>query len=224
MLNIAAIEKKLGYVFCNKELLTTALTHVSYAHAYGGVDNERLEYLGDAVLELLITERQYFESVATEGSMTKRRQGLVSKLPLKEAVLRMGVLEHLRYVGGKDNVGDKTVSSLYESLLAAVYLDGGMDAARAFLERYPLQVSQRSGGNYKGDLQEYLQKQGKPLPVYTFRKEGQDNAPTFYCEAIAEGKKGEGKGETKRSAEQQAAHRLLLTLKNTREKRKIEKE
>ena len=126
MLNLAAIEKKIGYVFSNKTLLKTALTHVSYARAHGGADNERLEYLGDAVLELLITEKQYFDSVSTEGAMTKNRQSLVSKLPLKEAVLRMGVAEHLRYFGGKDNVGDKTVSSLYESLLAAVYLDGGM--------------------------------------------------------------------------------------------------
>lgn len=213
MLDFNEIEKKIGYRFHNRTLLETALTHVSYARVYGGSDNERLEYLGDAVLEMLITERQYFESVASEGSMTKSRQGLVSKLPLKEAVERMDVAQYLRFVGGKDNVGDKTVSSLYESLLAAVYLDGGVDEARAFLARHELLATERSTGNYKGELQEFLQKQGKPLPVYSFHKEGQDNAPVFYCEAAADGKVGCGKGGTKRAAEQEAARQLLTKLK-----------
>lgn len=213
MLDFNEIEKKIGYRFHNRALLETALTHVSYARVYGGADNERLEYLGDAVLEMLITERQYFESVASEGSMTKSRQGLVSKLPLKEAVERMDVAQYLRFVGGKDNVGDKTVSSLYESLLAAVYLDGGVDEARAFLARHELLATERSTGNYKGELQEFLQKQGKPLPVYSFHKEGQDNAPVFYCEAAADGKVGGGSGGTKRAAEQEAARQLLTKLK-----------
>ena len=213
MLDFSAIERLLGYSFQNRGLLEAALTHVSYARVYSGSDNERLEYLGDAVLELLITEKQYFESVSTEGSMTKTRQTLVSKLPLKAAVDRMGIAKYLRFVGGKDNVGDKTISSLYESLLAAVYLDGGMDEARAFLQRHPLLGGEDSSGNHKGDLQEFLQKQGKQLPVYTFEKEGLDNAPTFICKANAQGQYGEGKGATKRAAEQLAAKELLLKLK-----------
>lgn len=220
MLNLAVIEEKIGYVFSNKKLLETALTHVSYARAHGVADNERLEYLGDAVLELLITEKQYFDSVSTEGAMTKNRQSLVSKLPLKEAVLRMGVVEHLRYFGGKDNVGDKTVSSLYESLLAAVYLDGGLEEARAFLRRHPLLSDDATEQNYKGALQEHLQKSGKDLPTYDFRKEGQDNAPTFYCSVFAEGETGAGTGATKRAAEQQAASNLLTKLKALERKRK----
>ena len=213
MRNYAELEKKLGYVFSNQALLETALTHTSYSHAYGGQDNERLEYLGDAVLELLITERQYFDGVNTEGSMTRMRQGLVSKLPLKAAVERMGVTEYLRFVGKQDNVGDKTVSSLYESLLAAVYLDGGLEAARAFLERHPLETEQEISANYKGNLQEYLQKRGKGLPTYTFEKQGKDNAPTFLCVATAEGRRGEGVGATKRAAEQLAAKQLLNILR-----------
>ena len=125
----------------------------------------------------------------------------------------MGVAEHLRYFGGKDNVGDKTVSSLYESLLAAVYLDGGIEAARAFLRRHPLLADGATEQNYKGALQEYLQKNGKDLPTYDFRKEGQDNAPTFYCSATAQGETGTGVGATKRAAEQQAASKLLTKLK-----------
>lgn len=211
MLDVQQIEQKIGYVFSDKELLKTAFTHVSFAKANGCADNERLEYLGDAVLELLITERQYYDSVSTEGAMTKSRQGLVSKQPLKEAIQRMDVAQYLRFLGGKDNVGDKTVSSLYESLLAAIYLDGGMEAARAFVGRHPLVQTERSS-NHKGDLQEYLQKQGKQLPVYRFQKQGPDNAPTFFCEVLADGVKGQGSGATKREAEQLAARQLLELL------------
>ncbi len=214
MLELSVVEKKIGYTFQNKALLETALTHTSYALAFGGADNERLEYLGDAVLQLLVSEKQYFESMQSEGAMTKKRQGLVSKSPLKEAVLQMGLVEHLRFFGGEDNVGEKTVSSLYESVLAAIYLDGGIDAARAFLETHPLTETAQSGGNYKGDLQEFLQKQGKPLPVYSFEKEGQDNAPIFRCKAAADGQIGAGRGATKRAAEQAAAKELLKKLKN----------
>lgn len=211
MLDVQQIEQKIGYVFSDKELLKTAFTHVSFAKANGCADNERLEYLGDAVLELLITERQYYDSVSTEGAMTKSRQRLVSKQPLKEAIQRMDVAQYLRFLGGKDNVGDKTVSSLYESLLAAIYLDGGMEAARAFVGRHPLVQTERSS-NHKGDLQEYLQKQGKQLPVYRFQKQGPDNAPTFFCEVLADGVKGQGSGATKREAEQLAARQLLELL------------
>ena len=212
MFDYQQIEEKIGYTFSDKQLLKTAMTHASFAKTHGGTDNERLEYLGDAVLELLITERQYYESVAGEGAMTKSRQGLVSKQPLKDAIVRMGVAEHLLFVGGKDNVGDKTVSSLYESLLAAIYLDGGIVAAREFLDRHPLVKTERTL-NFKGELQEYLQKQGKALPMYDFKKEGPDNAPTFSCRVSAGGAQGAGKGATKREAEQLAARQLLNLLK-----------
>ncbi len=219
MNKLSEVENKIGYVFTNKTLLETALTHSSYGKLHGVPDNERLEYLGDAVLELLISERQYFDGVSSEGSMTKTRQGLVSKQPLKLAVEKMGVTEYLRYVGGKDNVGDKTVSSLYESLLAAVYLDGGIEAARAFVARHPLGQEEQTE-NHKGALQEYLQKQGFPLPEYTFEKQGKDNAPTFRCVAAAQGKTGEGVGATKRAAEQLAAKALLTILKKGKNTRK----
>jgi len=209
MRNYAELEKKIGYVFANKTLLETALTHSSYGRAHGVPDNERLEYLGDAVLQLVVSEKQYFERVSSEGSMTKTRQGIVSKQPLKLAIEKMGVAKYLRFVGKEDNVGGKTISSLYESLLAAVYLDGGLEAARAFLVRHPIEIEREISANYKGDLQEFLQKQGKDLPVYTFEKRGKDNAPTYWCVATAEGCRGEGVGTTKRAAEQLAAKQLL---------------
>ena len=214
MLDVQQIEQKIGYVFSDKELLKTAFTHVSFAKANGCADNERLEYLGDAVLELLITERQYYDSVSTEGAMTKSRQGLVSKQPLKEAIQRMDVVQYLRFLGGKDNVGDKTVSSLYESILAAVYLDGGIEEARAFVASHPL-GQEKQEENYISALQEYLQKQGLPLPAYSeIEKTGKDNAPTFRYVVTAQGKSGEGVGSSKHIAKQKAAKALLSILTN----------
>lgn len=219
MNNVQEIENKIGYVFTNKTLLETAFTHSTYGKEHGVPDNERLEYFGDSVLQFLISERQYFDGVFSEGSMTKTRQRIVSKQPLKLAIEKMGVAKYLRFVGGKDNVGDKTVSSLYESLLAAVYLDGGMDAARAFVTRHPLGQETKTE-NYKGELQEYLQKQGNPVPEYFFEKQGKDNAPIFHCSVSAQGKTGSGVGATKRAAEQEAAKALLQELKNGKNTRK----
>ena len=208
MLNVERVEKKLGYVFQDKRLLLAAFTHSSYKNAYGGEDNERLEYLGDSVLQLLVTERQYFEG-GSEGEMTKARQTLVRQASLKAAVEAIGIADELLVCGGRDNVGDKTVSSLYESVLGAIYLDGGLQAARAFLSRYPLPLIE---DNFKGRLQEFLQKQGKACPVYTFEKRGKDNAPTFVCRVEADGRFAEGMGATKRAAEQSAAQALLAVF------------
>jgi ribonuclease-3 len=214
MMKIEEIESKIGYVFKNKALLETARTHSSYAKVHGVADNERLEYLGDAVLELLISEKQYFDGVSSEGSMTKTRQGLVSKQPLKIAIEKKGLKDAIRFVGGEDNIGDKTVSSLYESLLAAVYLDGGLEEARAFVARHPLGQEEKIE-NYKGALQEYLQRQGFPVPEYKeLAKLGKDNAPTFRVVVSAQGKSAEGEGTTKRAAEQEAAKALLAILKH----------
>lgn len=205
MLNVERVEQKIGYVFCDKRLLLTAFTHSSYKNVHGGEDNERLEYLGDAVLQLLVTEQQYLEG-GSEGEMTKSRQALVRQSSLKAAVEAIGIAEDLLVCGGKDNVGDKTIASLYESVLAAIYLDGGLQAAREFLARHPLPLME---DNFKGKLQEFLQKRGKACPVYTFEKCGKDNAPTFVCRVEADGKTAEGRGATKRAAEQLAAQAWL---------------
>lgn len=209
MLNLARIEEKIGYAFKDKRYLLAAFTHSSYKNVHGGEDNERLEYLGDAVLQLLVSEAQFLSGDESEGEMTKARQALVRQASLKAAVEAMGIESELLCCGGKDNVGDKTVASLYESVLAAVYLDGGLEAARSFLRRHPLPLTD---DNFKGRLQEFLQKRGKAYPVYAFEKHGADNAPTFVCSVSAEGKTATGTGATKRAAEQAAAKALLEVL------------
>jgi ribonuclease-3 len=177
-----------------------------------------MEYLGDAVLQLLVTEEQYGEAdKPDEGKMTKRRQQLVCEQSLLAEVERMGIAEHLLACGKEDNIGAKTLSSLYESVLAAVYLDGGYEAAKKFFKAHKVSGAQKNGNakqeNYKGALQEYLQGKGYPKPEYAFlEKTGADNTPTFRMKVSALGKTGEGLGASKREAQQQAAKALLEQL------------
>lgn len=216
---VSEAEEKIGYVFKDKSLLIRAFTHSTYAHEHGGEDNERLEFLGDAVLQLVVSENLYGEKEKfSEGEMTSRRQQLVNGEALKEAVQNAGIYPLLRYSGSKGgNLGEKTISSLFESVIAAIYLDDekdGYENAKRFAERF-LDFSRRA--NYKGDLQEYLQSEGKSAPTYTVvEKSGAENKPVFLVKASAEGLCAEGKGGSKKAAEQEAAKKLAVLLKNNK--------
>lgn len=209
------IEEKIKYRFQNRELLLTAFTHSTYAHQYGDKDNERMEYLGDAILQLVVTEWQYAtQQNATEGALTKERQKLVCEDALYDSVLSLGVEDYLRAVGRGDNVGKKTISSLFETLTAAIYLDGGYEAAKTFILSHGLIREIQEVKNPKGALQEFLQQRGNPPPTYVCQKEGRDNAPTFFCKVEFEGIQATGIGQSKRAAEQEAAAKLLNRLED----------
>ena len=213
----AEIEKKIGYTFENKSLLKQAFTHSTYAHLHGGEDNERMEYLGDSVLQLIVTDYQYkSDKTASEGELTRNRQKLVCEQALDEIVSRLQIEKYLLIAGGKANIGKKTTSSLFETVTAAIYLDGGYAKAEAFILNNIASPKQATRQNPKGELQEYLQSVGEKTPAYQTRKEGKDNAPRFFAEVSASGKTGKGEGGSKREAEQNAAQALLaqFTLKN----------
>lgn len=212
--DVRLLEEAIGYTFQDEKLLETALTHSTYAHVHGGEDNERLEYLGDAVLQFIVTEKQYLNGNEREGALTKRRQSVVCEDALLKAVEDMRLSDWLRYEGRTENVGKKTWSSLYESVLAAVYLDGGMEAAKAFVQRHP--TDEKKSVNYKGELQEWLQSQGLPTPTYTDR-EGTEG---FESVVTACGMQGRGVAKSKRAAEQNAAESLLEKLKSGKERRR----
>ena len=217
---IKEIENKIGYTFQDKDLLRVAFTHSTYANAYGGKDNERMEYLGDAVLQLVVTEWQFARyERAEEGEMTRQRQKYVCEEALDEAARGLGLQKYLLVAGGKANVGKKTVSSLFETVVAAIYLDGGYDAAKAFIVKYGRLETQSVSTNYKGALQELLQSKGEQPPVYKTVKSGKDNAPTFVATAIAMGETATGEGGSKKEAEQQAAERLLAVLQGKNRKK-----
>ena len=220
---IAQAEKKIGYTFKNKRLLVQAFTHCTYANQFGGGDNERLEFLGDSVLQLIVTEELYAKKGnLSEGDMTALRQKYVSGAALETAVCKTGAEKLLLYFGKKENIGKKAVQSLFESVLAAIYLDGdgtfgdGYKNARAFVNKRLLCGEKE---NYKGRLQEFLQGAGKVLPRYeTLGKTGADNAPVFLVRVSAASKNGEclsaeGRGTSIKKAEEQAAKNLLEALK-----------
>lgn len=209
---IEEIERKLGYRFQNKNLLRLAFTHSSFVNGTDGESNERLEFLGDAVLELVVSEALYADPERlSEGEMTDLRQKLVSKSALLRVAEKLDLRQYLLVSGGKDNVGAKTVSSLAETVTAAIYLDGGYESAKKFV----LSVAELSDeANSIGALQEFLQKSGKPLPVYEdVEKSGADNAPLFRCRVRADGKSAEGVGRKKSDARQAAAKTLLRKIK-----------
>lgn len=212
-LPISEIEKKIGYVFQNKNLLEQAFVHSSYGRVKGIPDNERMEYLGDAVLQLAVTEWQYFKDGADEGRMTKGRQKLVCEETLLQEVEELGLQKYLQYAGKrKQNVGEKAFSSIFETIVAAIYLDGGYEPAKKFvLER----MSDRDDTNYKGKLQEFLQKRGESYPEYVLEKTGKDNEPTYCAFVSALGLTAEGVGKSKKLAEQAAAKALLEKLDKT---------
>ena len=211
-------EKRIDYTFRNKELLITAFTHSTYANVHGGEDNERLEFLGDSVLQMVVSEALYFrkekDRVLREGEMTVLRQMMVRKEALLDAVERLGLKDFLLIEGGAANVGDKTVSSLFETVTAAIYLDSGYRAAKKFSSDNLVFRVER---NFKGELQELLQKRGEHTPQYVLEKEGKDNNPLFVCHATASGVQAEGSGKSKAAAEQAAAKKLLEILTDKRE-------
>ena len=209
----AEIEGKIGYVFREKALLKQAFVHSTYAHMHGGEDNERMEYLGDSVLQLVVTDWQYkTDKTAPEGALTRARQKLVCENALDEVVGKLDISRYLLIEGTRANVGKKTVSSLFETIVAAIYLDGGYAQAQRFILQNLTKPQEQNSTNFKGKLQEFLQGIGEKTPAYETRKEGKDNAPKFFATVAACGKSGKGEGGSKREAEQNAARALLKIL------------
>ena len=206
----AEAERRLGYTFADRRLLATCFTHASYASEHGCASNERLEFLGDAVLDFLVADELYAAGGASEGERTARRIRYVAAQPLAEAVRRAGLDAFLLQVGAP---GEKAVSSLFEALTAGIYLDGGLDAARAFV-RAKLLVAADSEPNYKGDLQEWLQARGLPTAAYeTLSREGATHAPLFTVRAAGGGESAVGRGGSLRAAQKDAAKKLLDRLR-----------
>ena len=204
------VQKAIGYTFKDKALLKQCFTHKSFADNFNTAHNERLEFLGDAVLQLAVSEALFLREDVSEGSMTETRQRYVSREALTKACQKAGILRFLRYAGGSDTIGGKTPSNLFEAVIAGIYLDGGMNAARAFLKRF-LEESEFS--NYKSLLQEYVQERSKRPPEYkTTECEG-----GYKCQVRALGKEAEGFGLNKKTAEVAAAEKLLKLFKERTE-------
>ena len=209
----------MGYTFRDEALLRRALTHPSA----GKKDNQRLEFLGDAVLQFLMSDRLFrAHPEDREGALTHRRALLVCEASLSQIAMRLGVGEALIMDRGEELTGGRTKPSVLcdamEAVLAAVYLDGGLEAARSFMDRcWPSDEEvTRPMQDSKGLLQEALQKNGGETPVYRITgTSGPPHAPVFEA-AVYRGEDllGTGKGRTKKQAEQAAAVEALARLKS----------
>ncbi len=228
MTRSTGIEEALGYRFRDPALRDEALCHRSFVHESAPPavwkDNERLEFLGDAVVSLavgrLLLER--FPQ-GTEGDLSRLRAGLVNERQLARIARRLGLGEAVRLGKGEQLSGgrekDSILAGALEALLAAVFLDSGFDAAFAILERTfrpllaEIEASDAAGGDCKSRLQELAQARSEALPRYTvLSEEGPDHAKTFRVRLQALGIETEGVGRSKKAAEQDAACRALGRL------------
>lgn len=225
--DLNVLQERLGYTFRDADSLRLALTHPSIAHELEATvqHNQRLEFLGDAVLGLVLT-RELYERFPDfgEGPLTKARAELVNQRSLAEQSRRLGIGEFLIMSRGElTHGGRERASSLadaYEAVTGAIFMDGGFDAAREFVLRsFRDSLGEFTAipnlSNPKGELQEMLQARSSEAPRYEVTAaRGPDHDRSFECAVYHEGRElGRGHGKSKRAAESEAALAALLALK-----------
>jgi ribonuclease-3 len=225
--DLKALHDRLGFTFRDDGLLNLALTHPSVSHEEGAgvAHNQRLEFLGDAVLQLVLTTELYEKfPVTDEGPLTKARAQMVNRRALASRGRRLRLGEHLVLSRGEESSGGRerpsTLADAFEALLGAIYLDGGFDAACEFILR---QFREEFGElhvipnleNPKGELQELLQANSTESPQYQLETvTGPDHDRQFECAVYHERiLLGRGRGKSKKEAESRAAQNALETLR-----------
>ncbi len=232
--NFETVQNGIDYTFRDVKLLRTALTHSSYANerSANGLEpaehatehNERLEFLGDAVLELCVTEELFARFPdEREGELTRMRAKLVSKAALRDIAVGLRLNEYLLLGRGEESQGGRTRGSLLsdalEAVIGAVFLDGGFDAARLFVnnlyrELWPGGPERRLTKDYKSALQEVTQQRFKERPVYALvASRGPEHEKEFEVElTLPDGRIIRGLGPGVKKAEQEAAGKALRLL------------
>lgn len=217
---MTALEEKLGHTFENPGLLVTALTHTSYANESrnGTIHNERLEFLGDSVLSVVVSEYLFSHNKKLpEGELTRIRASLVCEQSLYEFAKQLGLGEHLRLGHGEERSGGRDrpaiLADAFEAVIAALYLDGGMDAAKTFILPFVLRAH-RADEDYKTRLQEVVQQNPEERLRYVVTDEsGPDHNKSFTVEVhLNSNVIGRGQGHSKKQAEQQAAREALMLM------------
>lgn len=220
------LEKNLGYKFKNISLLSHALTHSSYANEVrcGESSNERLEFLGDSVLSIIVSEYIYarFPNMP-EGELTRLRASLVCEKALCGFAREIGIGKYLRLGKGEDKGGgrerDSILADAFEAVLAAIYLDGGMEIAKPYILKFITRELEHLDEDddfkdYKTALQEIIQRNPEETVTYLLTgEEGPDHAKTFTVEVrLNSNVIGRGKGRSKKRAEQMAAKQALSLM------------
>lgn len=224
--NSKELEQKTGYTFRDKAMLRQAMCHSSYAneHRPGQIqDNERLEFLGDAVLEVVSSDFLYHRYPnMSEGELTKLRASIVCEPTLALCAKEIDLGSYLLLGKGEEQTGGRLrnsiVSDAMEALIGAIYLDGGFTDAKEFIERFVLIDIEHKKLFYdsKTILQEIVQRDHREdeINYVIIGEEGPDHAKTFIVEVRIGGTaEGTGRGSTKKAAEQEAAYRAIIGLK-----------
>ena len=222
---IRELENAIGYRFHNISLLQNALAHSSYANERWHnslMSNERLEFLGDSILGMVVADHLYRNFAdRPEGELTRMRADMVCEKALARVANQIGLGEHLMLGKGEEQGGgrgrDSILADAVESVIAACYLDGGMEAAKAFISRFVLvnvPVSRLTNADYKTALQELVQQKRNQVLAYTMTGEsGPDHDKRFEVELTLNGQVvGRGIGSSKKRAEQDAARNALEAL------------
>ncbi|MCI8441834.1 MAG: ribonuclease III [Provencibacterium sp.] len=220
MPEIARLEKEIGYIFQDKSLIEVALTHSSYANEVKRRTkyNERLEFLGDAVLSIIVSDYLFHKFHLPEGELTKLRASLVCEKTLDLFAQKIALGEYLRLGKGEEMTGGRKRPSIcsdaFEALIAAIYLDGGIEPARAFVLPFVVGMLEEHATpfkDYKTLLQEIIQQNPEERLHYVLVEEsGPDHDKHFVVEVhLNSNVIGSGEGRSKKTAEQQAARRAL---------------
>ncbi len=227
--SIKELEETLGYTFNNPQLLECALTHRSFAAEHSDIseDNERLEFLGDAVLELVMTRLLFdlYGNAYSEGDLTRMRAFLVNEAQLAKQAEGIGLGHYIRLGKGEERSGGRRKKSIladtFEAVMGAIYLDGGLEPCFSFVKRLFNQVLSEITDHfliedYKSTLQELTQARFHVVPTYRVEKiSGPDHNRTFEVAIILDGKVlARGEGSSKKKAEQDAAKEALKKLKD----------
>ena len=227
MSDLKKFQEKIGYQFKDEQLLRQALTHSSYAnekHLKKLSDNERLEFLGDAVLELTSSEFLFTHyPKLTEGQLTKLRASIVCEPTLAQCTEEISLGDYLLLGKGEDQTGGRTrksiLSDAMEAVIGAIYLDGGFANAKEFVLKYIMTDIENKHLFYdsKTILQEVVQGEHEQLTYVLLEETGPDHDKSFTVGVLIGNKEiSTGTGHTKKAAEQEAAYQALLVLKRTK--------
>ena len=224
-MDLSILEENINYSFRNKELLKKALTHTSYANEHHVESNEKLEFLGDSILEFISSKYIYNNfSFLKEGEMTKVRADVVCEKSLYKVALKHNFSDFL-YLGksqlmAKESARPAILADSVEAVIAAIYFDSGLEEAEKFIVenlKEEISIASKNVGmkDYKTVLQEKLQVHGDVDIKYTILEEkGPDHDKTFVAQVSCNGKKlAIGEGKNKKTAEMNAAHRALDNIK-----------
>lgn len=220
-MSFSIVEEKIGYIFSNKDIIQTALTHPSYSVV--DYNNERLEFLGDAVLELVISEFLYKNLSLPEGKMTKLRANIVCTESLSKAAEQLHLGKELRLGKGEVLTGGhkrrSNLANVFEAVMGGIFLDSNYETVRDVIlkvlhENIEMAMEGKLVNDYKTKLQELIQKDPNSTIYYhDLKATGPEHDQVFTVEVVINGKsQAQGKGKTKKEAQQEAAKNYLAKV------------